>query len=104
MLLSNPATNVTIVDLRGNSALGLAAAFGPVNNTEALLGTGAFDVNEANSGDWTPLMRASSRGRLDVVRLLLAQEGIEVDKVRIELGLESESCLEHLSKKLESES
>ncbi len=64
------------LDLRGNSALGLAATFGHVNNTNALLGMGAFDVNEANSGDWMPLMRASSSRRL-----LLAQEGIKVSPI-----------------------
>jgi len=39
-----------------------------------------IDVNRANKDGWTPLFRASFKGRTEVVKLLLAAPGIEIFK------------------------
>lgn len=44
---------------------------GFVHRIDALLATGAFDVNEVLSDGWTHLHEACSRGRAETVRVLL---------------------------------
>jgi ankyrin repeat protein len=59
--------------LKGHGAeltLPTAAMIGDLAEVQRLVGSGA-DVNEQDSGGWTPLMYAAQKGRLEVAELLL---------------------------------
>ena len=64
---------------RGPWLLVRAAEAGDAQLVARLLGEGR-DVNEADEFGCTALMMASEDGHVEVVRLLLARQGVEVNK------------------------
>ncbi len=62
----------------GNSNLARAALTGDAQLVARLLGEGR-DVNEADELGWTALVLASQNGHVEVVQLLLARQGVEVN-------------------------
>ncbi|RYO86962.1 hypothetical protein DL764_008929 [Monosporascus ibericus] len=62
----------------GQMSLRWAVETGDVEVVKLLLDKGA-DVTVANKDGWTPLIAASSKGHVDVVRLLLTTAGVNAD-------------------------
>ncbi|RYP66889.1 hypothetical protein DL771_007546 [Monosporascus sp. 5C6A] len=62
----------------GQMSLRWAVETGDVEVVKLLLDRGA-DVAVVNKDGWTPLIAASSKGHVDVVRLLLATSGVNAD-------------------------
>ena len=62
----------------GQMSLRWAVETGDVDGVKLLLDRGA-DVAVADKDGWTPLIAASSMGHVDMVRLLLATTGVDVD-------------------------
>jgi ankyrin repeat protein len=60
-----------------------AAEAGDAQLVARLLGEG-HGVNEAGETGWTALMLASENGHVEVVRLLLARQGVEVNKSSVD--------------------
>ncbi|RYP23458.1 hypothetical protein DL767_008815 [Monosporascus sp. MG133] len=69
----------------GQMSLRWAVETGDVEVVKLLLDRGA-DVAVANKDGWTPLIAASSKGHVDVVRLLLATSGVNADLKNSESG------------------
>ncbi|RYP81635.1 hypothetical protein DL770_005843 [Monosporascus sp. CRB-9-2] len=67
------------------TSLRWAVETGDVEVVKMLLDRGA-DVAVANKDGWTPLIAASSKGHVDVVRLLLATTGVNADLKDSESG------------------
>jgi ankyrin repeat protein len=63
----------------GPRLLARAAQAGNAQLVTRLLGEGR-DVNEADETGFTALMVASHEGHVEVVRLLLARQGVEVNR------------------------
>jgi ankyrin repeat protein len=71
-LLVQKGANINYIDSYKGSSLTIACKNNDITIIEYLISIG-FDVNnQAGHSGWTPLMSAVSRGRLDVVHLLLA--------------------------------
>lgn len=58
----------------------LLATSGDLATLRALVVSGKCDVNINDDNGYTPLMAAASYGRVEVVKFLLEQDGIEVNK------------------------
>ncbi len=63
----------------GPRLLARAAKAGDAQLVARLLGEGR-DVNEADETGWPALVLASYNGHVEMVRLLLARQGVEVNK------------------------
>ena len=59
-----------------------AAGEGKVTEVQGLIGCAGVDINHATSGGWTGLWRASFKGHLQIVKLLLSTPGIYINKAR----------------------
>ncbi|RYP56140.1 hypothetical protein DL771_012085 [Monosporascus sp. 5C6A] len=69
----------------GQMSLRWAVETGDVEMVKLLLDRGA-DVAVTNQDGWTPLIAASKKGHIDVVRLLLATNGVNADLMDSESG------------------
>jgi ankyrin repeat protein len=79
-LLAQKGIAVDQVDADGMSALHMAAFHNKLEVMSCLLGAGA-NGNLANGKKISVLMNASSRGHVNVVKMLLAQKGVAVDQL-----------------------
>ena len=89
--LCNPARHVTLNNLlqqgadpnavgsSGNSAFFESVVDGDLGTVALFIERGAR-LNDQNAGGRTPLLVASEKGHLEVVRLLLSKEGIDINK------------------------
>ncbi len=66
-LLENPATDVNVFNVAGETALMYASLYGQLDAVKRLIGRGA----EVNHPGWTPLHYAASTGQLSVIEYLL---------------------------------
>jgi len=76
LLLSKGAA-VNVTDTRGETALGLAAAYGDIDTVKLLLANKA-DLHARNQKGETPALAASNRTQPEILRLLI-QKGAAVD-------------------------
>jgi len=81
--LIDPAQDINMpIDRLGSRLLHIAAT-GPV--AAVLVALPGIDVNVADSGGYTPLLRAVQHGRVDVVAVLLAAQGININAKNLRL-------------------
>ena len=89
VLLEQPCIEVHAKDNNGNTALHMACARNNVAILNQLLAFPGILVNERDSRDWTPIMRAIRFAKQDAVRVLAAVEKVDLD-VRDDSGLSLE--------------
>ncbi|KAL3428992.1 ankyrin repeat-containing domain protein [Aspergillus tetrazonus] len=84
LFIKHPATDLTFLDSTGQTAIHLAIQEEREDIVRDLLECGRLDVNAAWGNGWTPLHSAAA-GYKDTkfVKLLLAQDGIDVNRATI---------------------
>ncbi|KAL2823962.1 ankyrin repeat-containing domain protein [Aspergillus pseudoustus] len=79
LLIKHPETDLTVPDMNGETAIHMAIRQEREDLVRDILECGRLDVNSA-CGPWTPLHTAAGCGDVGLVKLLLAQDGIEVNR------------------------
>lgn len=72
VLLASPKTELNVVNVSGETPLMYLAIVGQTKKAQSLIKRGAH----VNRLGWTPLQYAASKGRLDMVKLLIADKAI----------------------------
>ena len=79
-LLEQPTVDLNSTDPYGRTALHWAVNGGNVEGVQLLLGNGRFNTaNHRDNGGMTPVMAAVNTRSLDVLRVLVAHQSVDLD-------------------------